>query len=434
MLPHSGPPLSYWQQLSARSSATGGASPASSYFGGAAGALSYAAPPRSIAADSNAPPLSVAQLTRAPAWALPHAERLRGQLGSSATAETAIRLSITGLSASTVNSYSGLWGQFVSFCKVAGRPCSPASTATVVLYIAHLHARGTVAPWSLQPYLSAINRYHKDVLGIEPGPALGPDVNNVINGWKQEVADDSTSRAPTDERTALPADVAFDALAAADAMPPLRTMAECQQFRSLLYTGLGFALMARSDTDANLLLDDVGVTDVDMWIRLRAEKGKRRNQKRRIIRLPNHVANGLLHRVVTRWLRGQHALRAQQSCNPAFLAQRNFWRLPSDTGEWTSSSKICSQWLKEAIARLGRAPPPGFSWSSHSLRKGAASAANAIGVALHVICYHGGWSSKSGVVHDYIDHTVGANAAAAAFFSWLLPPISSSWASVSALA
>ena len=67
-------------------------------------------------------------------------------------------------------------------------------------------------------------------------------------------------------------------------------------------------------------------------------------------------------------------------------------------------------------------PPSGESWTSHSLRKGAASAAAAIGVVLDRICHFGGWSIHSGVVHDYIDPACPASDAAYAFFGWLLPP------------
>eukprot|EP00873_Tetraselmis_striata_P010524 jgi/Tetstr1/430788/TSEL_020573.t1 len=45
------------------------------------------------------------------------------------------------------------------------------------------------------------------------------------------------------------------------------------------------------------------------------------------------------------------------------------------------------------------------SWTSHSLRKGATSAANAIGVPLSHIRYQGGWATNSDVV-DYIDPNV----------------------------
>eukprot|EP00873_Tetraselmis_striata_P036552 jgi/Tetstr1/456816/TSEL_043490.t1 len=50
-------------------------------------------------------------------------------------------------------------------------------------------------------------------------------------------------------------------------------------------------------------------------------------------------------------------------------------------------------------------PPPGFVWTSHSLRKGAATAAYAIGVVLQKIKHFGGWAQLSSVVLDYINPT-----------------------------
>ena len=79
-------------------------------------------------------------------------------------------------------------------------------------------------------------------------------------------------------------------------------------------------------------------------------------------------------------------------------------------------------WLQLALQCVNAVPPSGESWTSHSLRKGAASAAAAIGVVLDRICHFGGWSIHSGVVHDYIDPACPASDAAYAFFGWLLPP------------
>jgi hypothetical protein len=353
-------------------------------------------------------------------------------LGASVEALTAIRLSVTALASSTVAGYSGLWIQFVNFCASAGLQCSPASADTCLLYVAHLHNRGSVQPQSVRPYLSAINRYHKDVLGIEPGPASGPDIATLVRGWEQERADETGTFVPLDERVPLPARVAEAALQAAVNMPELNTPTLSAQFRALLYTGFGFALMARSDTDAALRLSDVGVDADALWIRLRAEKGKRHNHRRRVMRIPRSAAGGLLYVAVSRWLAGQRALRALARGTPAastWAAQDNFWRLPHDAS-WSSSSSVCTTWLSEATSLLGFAPPLGQKWTSHSLRKGAASAAHACGAPLTNICFHGGWAAKSGVVHDYIDPTVSLDAAAAAFFSWLVPRISSSWATV----
>ena len=365
---------------------------------------------------------------RAPAWADAHGGRLRELLGTSQEADTAVRVSVTSLAANSARSYSGLVRQFMDFCRIRGLAFNPATPATCLLFLASLHDRGTIQPQSAANFVSAINRFHADVFGMAQGPCSGRDISTFITGWEQERADGNATVATRDVRVPLPARVAHAALQMAADMPELRLPAHVLRFRTLLYVGLGFALMARADTDIHLLLEDIGVSDDDIWIRLRTEKGKKRKLERRILRIPASTANGLLHRVLKRWLAGHAAMRRMTAhANTAWAAQGNFWRMPNDP-VWTSSSGICTDWMGHALGLLGCAPPLGQAWTSHSLRKGAASAANALGVALVRICFHGGWVAHGAAVHDYIDPSVMPDAAAAAFFSWMLPHISSTWA------
>ena len=76
-------------------------------------------------------------------------------------------------------------------------------------------------------------------------------------------------------------------------------------------------------------------------------------------------------------------------------------------------------WLQLILGHLGERPPAGEVWSGHSLRKGAASGAAAIDVALFRICFIGGWSIRSAAVHDYIDATCPTTPACRRFFGWL---------------
>eukprot|EP00873_Tetraselmis_striata_P023192 jgi/Tetstr1/443456/TSEL_031467.t1 len=77
--------------------------------------------------------------------------------------------------------------------------------------------------------------------------------------------------------------------------------------------------------------------------------------------------------------------------------------------------------LSTSVRLVGAAPPAGTSWISHSLRKGAASAANAIGVPLSHIRYQGGWATNSDVVLDYIDPNVLPSPGAWFFFGHIAP-------------
>ena len=92
--------------------------------------------------------------------------------------------------------------------------------------------------------------------------------------------------------------------------------------------------------------------------------------------------------------------------------------LPGEKRRTFAASAI-DGWLRETLTHLDVQPPPGELWSGHSLRKGAASGATAVGVALVQVCHMGGWSIQSKAVHDYIDPTCPASAAARRFFGWL---------------
>ena len=82
---------------------------------------------------------------------------------------------------------------------------------------------------------------------------------------------------------------------------------------------------------------------------------------------------------------------------------------------WTASTS--TQWLQSVFEAIGNSPPKGFSWTSHSLRKGAASAANATKVPLNDIRYSGGWSTNSTVLEaKYIDLAMAPSKAAYIFF------------------
>eukprot|EP00873_Tetraselmis_striata_P010120 jgi/Tetstr1/430384/TSEL_020194.t1 len=58
--------------------------------------------------------------------------------------------------------------------------------------------------------------------------------------------------------------------------------------------------------------------------------------------------------------------------------------------------------MRAPLPTLHEAPPAGFAWTSHSLRKGATTAAYVIGVTMQKIKYFGGWAMESSVVLDYI--------------------------------
>ena len=345
-------------------------------------------------------------------WAPQQAAFLRRFLGAGSPRESAeiLRLTAARLAATTVGSYTNKWLRFVRFCALRGFCPLPATPASCVLYLAHLKLSGSVQPQSVQPYLSAINTAHASI-GIEPGPATSIVMAEARRGWEMERG--LQPELLRDERAPLPASVASSALAAVSSSafrllpPPL--------FRSLLFTAFGFLLMARASSDAAMLVGDISIDASIISVRVQREKGKQQRLERRVLRLPS-ARLPLIRQALERWL----VLRAEAyAALPSIKDSGHFWWLPGEAR--SAPAAACTNFVREACRFLGVAPPPGGFFSSHSLRFGAASACNALSVPLPTIRYWGGWARTSGVVNEYIDPTVPADAAARLFFGWLLP-------------
>jgi hypothetical protein len=100
-----------------------------------------------------------------------------------------------------------------------------------------------------------------------------------------------------------------------------------------------------------------------------------------------------------------------------------FWSFsPSEpSADWGAASTIYA-WLALALLTVKSSAPAGFKCTSHSLRKGAASAAICIGAPLPVIKFMGGWAKNSSVTEGkYIDPTMTPTPVAWRFFGWLTP-------------
>jgi hypothetical protein len=85
-----------------------------------------------------------------------------------------------------------------------------------------------------------------------------------------------------------------------------------------------------------------------------------------------------------------------------------FWSFsPSEpSADWGAASTI-SAWLALALLAVNASAPADFKWTSHTLRKGAASAASCIGAPLPVIKSMGGRAKNSSVTEGkYIDPTM----------------------------
>ncbi len=185
------------------------------------------------------------------------------------------------------------------------------------------------------------------------------------------------------------------------------TPAQRRMFRAAVAVVLTFCTFARGGTLAHLPCGAVRRSAAGLTITLDHEKGKHIESTARTITFPPGAVPGL-DALLDRW----EALRgAPKSSN------RSYFSLPRERGEWAESQ--VNAWVQSILAHLDFAAPDGESWSGHSLRKGAASGADAEGVQLHVIAFIGNWSIKSKTIHDYIDPTCPRTPACLRYFGWL---------------
>eukprot|EP00873_Tetraselmis_striata_P015848 jgi/Tetstr1/436112/TSEL_024959.t1 len=335
--------------------------------------------------------------------------------GSDELGQRTLDLLSSSLSAQTLKSYAGRLSQFAEFCHDSEN-ISPleATTATVVRYVAWIGERGHIAAKSLQPYLSAINTFF-ELHNLDPIAKDSLHLTSARRGLmlRQRRLDAAPLRVP------LPADVAYRFVTKAELIVSAPYPEYHHNFRALLASVVNFMFFARGLTGVSCRVRDVHVDDYNITLQVYREKGRagrRGPDDLRVLLLP--VSE---HPRVARLL--HHFIDNVQSVPlvTVGLATSNFWAVTAaeQSKPWTAATM--SDWLSAAISLVNAAPHAGTSWTSHSLRKGAASAANAIGVPLSHIRYQGGWATNSDVVLDYIDPNVLPSPGAWFFFGHIAP-------------
>eukprot|EP00873_Tetraselmis_striata_P029583 jgi/Tetstr1/449847/TSEL_036910.t1 len=335
--------------------------------------------------------------------------------GSDELGQRTLDLLSSSLSAQTLKSYAGRLSQFAEFCHDSEN-ISPleATTATVVRYVAWIGERGHIAAKSLQPYLSAINTFF-ELHNLVPIAKDSLHLTSARRGLmlRQRRLDAAPLRVP------LPADVAYRFVSKAELIVSAPYPESHLDYRALLASVINFMFFARGLTGVSCRVQDVHVDTYNITLQIYREKGRagrRGPDDLRVLLLP--VSE---HPRVARLL--QHFIDNVQSV-PLFtvgLVASNFWavNVAEQSKPWTAATM--SDWLSTAVHLVNAAPPAGTSLTSHSLRKGAASAANAIGAPLSHIRYQGGWATNSDVVLDYIDPNVLPSPGAWFFFGHIAP-------------
>lgn len=342
-------------------------------------------------------------------WAATSSDYMAEVFGTDELAKTTLALFQASLTTRSYENYGACLRGFLLFCDEQAINPIEVTPPQIARYVAWLGLRGTVAADSLQPYLSAVNRFLKDHAAAPA--ALGPLVSAVRQGLGNSQIDSE----PSDTRVPLPAPVALAILEQGERLVDLvdwtasDPSAELLLLRACVAVVAAYVFFNRGECGALVWTSDLYVDDDNITLLLRNEKGKK-NRRTKSVRQIN-ARN--LPRVA-------ELLRAYCSGTaPRGRFQRRWALSPADDNASWSATTV-GDWLQQAYQSCGLRPPAGFNWLSHSLRKGAASAAHAIAVMLTVIRFMGGWATTSTVLEaKYIDYAMRPSAAAYLFFGHL---------------
>ena len=364
-------------------------------------------------------------------WAAALAPTLAQRVGDDHLGKLATRLLLSSRAPSTYNNYGGKLEKFLKYCGRQALDPLQVTSEDVVRYVAWLGERGTISAYSMQPYLSAINLFLGD-FGLE-GVAKGPLVSKAVEGLK---ASQSLVSPALPTRHPIPAPAMYSILRAAEQLLSLpHSLATLSLARACLATVVTYIFFSRPGVGAKVSTSALVVAHPEqpdlcqLVFTPVGAKGKSRVPLGRLAPLciPARAHAAPEHAQVPGVNIAKLLLTFIQRRQQEFGSEAPpsaFWALPGERHtSWTSATQ--DGWLQEALLHVGLEPPPGQAWSGHSPRKGAASAANAIGVTIAKIAYYGGWAPSSTTLpRDYIDPTMPATPAALFFFGWLLAPAS----------
>jgi hypothetical protein len=166
-------------------------------------------------------------------------------------------------------------------------------------------------------------------------------------------------------------------------------------------------------------MDDIAVDMIGGKIRLFVRKAnvdqRRTAADKPLLQLPIIVAIPLLAALLEAFTDGRTSYRNQLDNGPE---PATLWAITHDETPHAWTAWTITEWIREACSAIGASLRMQFKWTSHSLRKHAASATACIGAPLTKIRYTGGWSKTSDVViGKYIDPTMSVTPFARLFIS-----------------
>ncbi|GMH34848.1 hypothetical protein BSKO_02709 [Bryopsis sp. KO-2023] len=251
--------------------------------------------------------------------------------------------------------------KFFQYCAAEALHPVVATSSVIYGYVDFLQEQGRVNPRTAPQYISAVSSLHQ-LVGLSGYSAHDAVTARLVRQWKLAVP----SADHVDQVVALPAD---EVVAAAEEWV---IGGPSSRLRDLLLVVVNFLFFNRGDTAVHTRMGDFWWNDngTVLWFRERAFKGKLALQhERRVRQYPcKWSVLNILFSEYTRHLEGEW-----ESVVPP-----TFWSLPLDP-QGEKGSRGYELRVRRWIASR---PNLNSSFSPHSVRRGGASAAFAVGVDL----------------------------------------------------
>ncbi len=315
--------------------------------------------------------------------------------------QSLLRAWTSSLSPATYTGYFSKFRKFAEFCLERHLSPLPAQDATVELFLGWMLSEGRVAAHLFPQYLSAIRAVHRDLLLPLPNSSV---MSLITQGGKHL----QKALVITQESFPLPADAVVDFIFAG------LSSGNLVQVRALCAVSVAFAFCCRGSTGQGMFFDDLKVvSEPPSLVLVESVRKGHTHQDRTQRSLVVDVSKLPALLSLVQLFQGMQREAFGPDTTPT-----HFWQLP---GENLAQGTHFETWFYQCLEVVPVSVPDGFKLHPHCVRKGAASAARAIGVALEKICRLGGWKLGSKSVWQYIDPMVKSSKGAALFFGWLLP-------------
>lgn len=307
--------------------------------------------------------------------------------------------------ATTEATYVSRMRDFAQFCldHQPPLPVLPCDKQHVHLYLAHLARRGSFAAEAMPQVVSTINSVHR-LLGLA-APVVDDGQHRLVIAGLGRILQPLHDKVPKRPLLVQFLEGAIDKALASDSDPVF--------MRNVVAVCVGFACGFRGSSLAAMQLGDVELVDTVMRVAARVRK-----------------ARGVLTTKLADWEFHADDHPRFRRLLATFLAWRrlsadtgSLWRWdgvePGVTGVLTES--VVDNWVRAVVAAVAPDMRPD-SYSSHSMRVGAASGLNALGVSRDVIRLWIRWASAE--MLDLYIRQVPAHPALQSWFGWMLrrPP------------